>query len=153
MKVSRRKLLGNISRGVASLVVISSLPSIIWAKWNKTAFAANELNNAISAKYGNMPVIDSDQVVLEAPEIAENGAVVPIKFSSYLKNVKSISVFVEKNPLPLVAAFNLGKGSSTSISVRIRMGTTSKVIVLAESDGKLHRTSQEVKVTIGGCGG
>ncbi len=153
MKISRRELFNRIGRGAAYLAVLSSFPTVIWAKWNKAAFMADELQAAINAKYGGMSIIDSEQVVLDAPEIAENGAVVPIKFRSSLNNIKSMSVFVEKNPLPLVASFNLGKGSSSNISVRIRMGTTSKVIVLAESDGKLYRASQEVKVTIGGCGG
>ena len=153
MKISRRKLFGTIGRGAAYIAVLTSFPSIVWAKWNKTAFASTDLKAAIAARYGDMSITDSDKITLEAPEIAENGAVVPIKFKSSFDDVKSISVFVEKNPSPLVATFNLGEGGSCHVSVRIRMGKTSNVIVLFEVDGKLYRASQEVKVTIGGCGG
>jgi sulfur-oxidizing protein SoxY len=78
---------------------------------------------------------------------------VPISVKSTLENVSNISVFVEKNPMPLATSINLGKGSVADISVRIRMAQTSQVIALVEADGKLYRTSAQVKVTIGGCGG
>ncbi|MFT4927244.1 MAG: sulfur-oxidizing protein SoxY [Phenylobacterium sp.] len=153
MNLSRRGFLQKISAGAAYMVVLAAMPGVAWAQWSKKAFAANGLQEAISSKYGNLAVIDSDAVTLKAPAIAENGKVVPISVRSSLDNVASISVFVEQNPMPLATSITLGKGSIADISVRIRMAKTSSVIALVEADGKLYRTSREVKVTIGGCGG
>jgi sulfur-oxidizing protein SoxY len=153
MNISRRKLLLKLGQGTAYMALIASLPKVAWAKWNEKAFVATELQTAITAKYGVMPISDSDKVKLKAPCIAENGAVVPVTISSTMDNVKSMSLFVEHNPSPLVTSFNLGKGSVASVSVRIRMGKTSDIIALVEADGKLYRTKKAVKVTIGGCGG
>ncbi len=153
MNISRRELFTKLGMSTAVVAVLASLPKIVWAKWSEKAFGAVDLKSAITAKYGSMSITDSDKVVLGAPEIAENGAVVPITVSSTLANIKSMSIFVEKNPSPLVATFNMSENSVDKVSIRIRMGTTSKVILLVEADGKLYRASQEVKVTIGGCGG
>jgi len=153
MKISRRDLFVKLGKGAAYVAVLASLPKIAWAKWNAKAFASTDLKAAIEAKYGSMSISDSDKVILDAPEIAENGSVVPITVSSSLPNVSSMSIFVEKNPTPLVTSFAMGKNSINEVSIRIRMGTTSNVILLVEADGKLHRAQQEVKVTIGGCGG
>jgi len=153
MKISRRDLFVKLGKSAAYVAVLASLPKIVWAKWNQKAFVATDLKAAIAGKYGNMSIIDSDKVILDAPEIAENGAVVPVNVSSTLANVTSMSLFVEKNPTPFVTSFTMGKGSINEVAIRIRMGKTSNVILLVEADGKLHRAKQEVKVTIGGCGG
>ncbi len=149
MKQTRRGFLKKLSY----LAILAAIPRVAWASWNAKAFAADELQKAIKEKFGDMPVIDSDAVTLKAPNIAENGKVVPISVKSSLENVASISVFVADNPYPLATSVKLGKSSIADISVRIRMAKTSNVIALVEADGKLHRTSQQVKVTIGGCGG
>jgi len=104
-------------------------------------------------KYPGLAIADSDAVKLKAPAIAENGAVVPVSVKTTLPYVKSISLFVEKNPSPLAATFNLMPVNVADVSIRIRMGETSNLIAVVESGGKLHRAQQEVKVTIGGCGG
>ena len=153
MKFSRRKFFTTIGKGAACLAVLSSLPSVVWAKWNGSAFAATDLTAAIDAKYPGLTIEDSDKVSLKAPAIAENGAVVPVSVKSSLDNIRSISLFVVKNPSPLISTFNLSEHSVADVSIRIRMGTTSEVIALVEADGKLYRATSTVKVTIGGCGG
>jgi len=153
MSISRRSFFSKLGKSAAYLAVLSSLPSIAWAKWNLKAFTAPNLDAAIKINYGDLPIVDSDLVKLKAPAIAENGAVVPITVESNLANTKSISLFVPDNPGPLVVKFNLGASSIPKVKTRIRMGKTSEVIALVEADGKLHRARQAVKVTIGGCGG
>ncbi len=153
MKLSRRKFFQYMGAGAGGLVAMASLPRMAFAAWNQTAFTADALAQAITAVYPGLPVEDSSAVKLKAPAIAENGAVVPVSVSSTLANVKSISLYVEKNPSPLAALFDLGERNLADISVRLRMGETSNLIALVEADGKLFRAQQEVKVTIGGCGG
>jgi len=153
MTVSRRKFFINLGKSAGYLALIASLPQIAWAKWNKKAFAATNLDVAIKEKFGTLAIVDSNEVKLKAPAIAENGAVVPIKVKTDLANVKSISLLVKDNPYPLVTTLHIGPGSLADIQIRIRMGKTSEVIALVEADGKLHRAKQLVKVTIGGCGG
>ena len=153
MTISRRKFFINLGKTAGYLALVASLPQLAWAKWNEKAFTAPNLDAAIKAKYGDLPIIDSADVKLKAPAIAENGAVVPITVKSGLANVKTISLFVKDNPAPLVTTLHIGPGTLADVQIRIRMGTTSEVIAIVEADGKLHRASQQVKVTIGGCGG
>lgn len=152
MNQSRRQFMTRVGKSVAFLVAVVNLPRVVWANWSASAFGATNLDTAIVERYGNLAIADSDAIQLKAPSIAENGAVVPISIATTLA-AKSISVFVEKNPSPLSCSFNIQPRMNTDVSVRIRMGATSNLIVLVEADGKLYRTSQEVKVTIGGCGG
>lgn len=152
MKHTRRKFLTGLTKSVGLMVALINLPRVVWASWNSEAFTATSLGEAISARYGSLSVEDSDAITLKAPAIAENGAVVPISVKTDL-NASSISVFVENNPSPLACSFNIQSRMAADVSVRIRMGQTSNLLVLVEADGKLYRTTQEVKVTIGGCGG
>ena len=153
MTITRRKFFSQLVKSTAFLALAASVPKIAWAKWNEKAFRATDLSVAIKEKYGDLEIINSEAVNLKAPTIAENGAVVPIKIKTSLKEVKSISLFVKDNPSPLISTLNFGKGAIPEAQIRIRMAKTSDVIVLVESEGKLFRTKQEVKVTIGGCGG
>lgn len=153
MTISRRSFFINLGKSAGYLALIAGLPQMAWAKWNEKAFTATNLDAAIKAKYGDLPLSDSAEVKLKAPAIAENGAVVPVKVSTDIKNVKSISLFVKDNPAPLVTTLYIGKGTQASIQIRIRMGKTSEVVAIVEADGKLYKTAQQVKVTIGGCGG
>ena len=122
------------------------------AEWNKTAFDAKVLADALKS-IGAASVIESDQVQLKAPEIAENGAIVPVEITSRIPDTQTIYVFVDKNPQPLVAIFDIGAGLEPFISTRIKMGESSKIRVLVKAAGKFYVATQEVKVTIGGCGG
>ena len=153
MTLSRRKFITTLGKTTGFVALVASLPKLAWAKWNTAAFKATDLQSAIKAKYGDLPLAESSSVKLSAPKIAENGTVVPIKVKSNLANVKNISIFVEKNPSPLVCTFHIGPNTEADIQTRIRMGESSDVIVVVEADGKLHSATQNVKVTIGGCGG
>lgn len=149
---TRRQFMSTLTKTIGLMAAVVAWPKIVWANWSAQAFQAETLDAAISAKYGSLPIEETDALTLKAPAIAENGAVVPITVTTELP-VKNISLFVENNPSPLACSFNIQSRMAADVSVRIRMGETSNLIVLAEADGKLYRTTQEVKVTIGGCGG
>ena len=122
------------------------------AKWPKDAFTQKTQADAIKTLYGK-DAEASDKVKLDAPEIAENGAVVPISVSSTLPDVASIAIFVSENPFPLAASYKIPAGTAASVSNRLKMAKTSNVTALVESGGKVYSASKEVKVTVGGCGG
>jgi len=153
MKMNRRRFLASFFKGAACIAAVTSLPRLAFAGWNEKAFKAETLEGALSSKYPGLEIVDSSAVKLKAPAIAENGAVVPVSVKTDLPDVKTISLFVEKNPSPLAATFHLTPVNVADVSIRIRMGETSNLIAVVESGGKLHRVQQEVKVTIGGCGG
>lgn len=151
--INRRYFLSKFSQGAACLAAIASFPGLALAEWNKLAFGAEALDQAIAERYPDLAIEDSDAITLKVPAIAENGAVVPVSVKTDMADVKSISLFVEKNPTPLSATFYLTPVNVADVSIRLRMGETSNLIALVEAGGKLHRVQQEVKVTIGGCGG
>ncbi len=145
--------------GVLALVglgVISfNLPAALAAandKYPEDAFKAKNEADAIKALYGKAAEA-SDKVKLDAPEIAENGAVVPVSVTTTLSDVTSISFLVSENPVVLVASYKIPAGTMPSVANRIKMAKTSNVIVVVEAGGKVYSTTKEVKVTVGGCGG
>jgi sulfur-oxidizing protein SoxY len=95
----------------------------------------------------------SGDIVVKAPDIAENGAVVPVEITSNIAGTDSIAIIGEKNALPLIAVFNLSNGAQGYVSTRIKMGSTSNVVAVVKAGGKVYKAHKEVKVTIGGCGG
>jgi sulfur-oxidizing protein SoxY len=121
-------------------------------KYPEDAFKQKSDADAIKALYGRTAE-PSDKVKLDAPEIAENGAVVPITVSSSLTDVTSISILVAENPNALAASYRIPAGTLSSVANRIKMAKTTNVIAIVEAGGKLYKTSKEVKVTVGGCGG
>jgi len=148
MKVHRRLVL----KSMVALSAIVAWPRALWAARPDAAFASNDADEAIAELFGQVAE-PSDQIKMKIPDIAENGAVVPVTVSTDLANVESISIVVVNNPTPLAASFNLTARSLPSIAVRIKMGESSAVQALVMADGKLYKTSKDVKVTIGGCGG
>ncbi len=126
---------------------------VVWAAWPEQAFSSKSVDAAMNALFEGQVVTDSDEIMLKAPDIAETGAAVPISVKTALESVESISIIVEKNPNPLAASFQLSAGTHPEVSTRIKMAETSAVIVVVKASGKLYSTRQEVKVTIGGCGG
>jgi sulfur-oxidizing protein SoxY len=121
--------------------------------FNKAAFDARNVNDALKA-YGAGAPVESKDVTLTAPDIAENGAVVPMAVASALPNLKHLLVLVEKNPSSLVAKFDVSDAVEPSFSTRAKMGQTSDVYAVAiTKDNKAFFTKKEVKVTLGGCGG
>jgi sulfur-oxidizing protein SoxY len=128
-------------------------PRISLAAWSKEAFEATDVNGALSGLFGSSDLTGSDNIKIKAPDIAENGAVVPISVTTDISGASSISIIAEKNAQPLAASFDLGPGTEGYVSTRIKMGKTASVIAVVKADGKLFSTGKEVKVTIGGCGG
>jgi sulfur-oxidizing protein SoxY len=125
---------------------------LLAAGWNKDAFGSKTLADALKG-IGAGSAADSKEIVIEVPQIAENGGVVPIEVTSKLPGTRSIAVLIEKNPFPLVAKFDFLEGAMPFVKLNVKMGETSNVRVVAEAGGKFFTTVKEVKVTIGGCGG
>ena len=148
-------LKGSLATGAAGMAVSAGLltPRMVLAAWPKSAFEAKTVDDAVNGLFGSSTLAGSDQIKIKAPDIAENGAVVPISVTTDIAGVESISVIVEKNASPLTASFVLGTGTEGYVSTRIKMGKTSSVIAVVKAGDKLHSAGKEVKVTIGGCGG
>jgi sulfur-oxidizing protein SoxY len=145
--------------GAVALIGLGNLPfSLAPAfaaandKYPEDAFKQKGDADAIKALYGKTAE-PSDKVKMDAPEIAENGAVVPISVSSTLPDVTSISILVAENPNALAASYRIPAGTLPSVASRLKMAKTTNVIAIVEAGGKLYSTTKEVKVTVGGCGG
>ena len=123
-----------------------------WAQaWNKTGFESKAVADVLKS-LGAGAAADSKDIAITAPDIAENGAVVPIAVASRLPNTESISIVAEKNPFPLAATFDVASGIEPYVSTRIKMGETSNVRAVVKAGGRFYTAVKEVKVTIGGCG-
>jgi sulfur-oxidizing protein SoxY len=138
--------LGNIPFGLAPVFAAAN------DKYPEDAFKQKSDADAIKSLYGKTAE-PSDKIKLDAPEIAENGAVVPISVSTTLADVTSISLLVSENPNALVASYKIPSGTVPTVANRIKMAKTSNVIAIVEAGGKLYSATKEVKVTLGGCGG
>jgi sulfur-oxidizing protein SoxY len=132
----------------AGLIAPASLNA---ASWNKQSFEAKALADAVK-NLGAANMTESRDIAITAPDIAENGAVVPIAITSRIPDTESISILAEKNPFPLAATFDVSNGAEPYASVRIKMGQTSNVRAIVKADGKFYTATKEVKVTVGGCG-
>ena len=152
---SRRTALKRTGALVATAIATGLLrPSDALADWNKGAFESKTVADALKNLKVAAPA-DTKDIVIRAPDIAENGAVVPIEIQSNIPGTRSISVLIEKNPFPYAATFDFAQGATRPfVALRVKMGETSNVrVVAATADGKFHSAVKEVKVTIGGCGG
>ncbi|HHJ17529.1 MAG TPA: thiosulfate oxidation carrier protein SoxY [Gammaproteobacteria bacterium] len=156
MNMKRRTFLkGSVAAGAVSAAVGAGLltPRMVLAAWPTAAFEAGSVDSALDALAGAHQLEGSDKISIRAPDIAENGAVVPVSVTTTIAGAESISILAEKNAAPLTASFNLGPNTEGYVSTRIKMGKTSSVIAVVKAGGKLYSTGKEVKVTIGGCGG
>jgi len=158
MNIKRREALKS-GGGVTLLALIAAAG---WAaprealaadSWNKAAFDTKSMDETTKALGGTSPVPSKDITFFQTPDIAENGAVVPIGVTSAIPKTESIAILVEKNPNMLAAMFDIPAGTEPSISTRVKMGQSSNVYALVKADGKYYVASKEVKVTLGGCGG
>ena len=148
MQAGRRLLL----KGGAALALLAALPkALLAAAWPKIAFLSTDGGDALSTLLGTDQTIRSDEITLKLPEIAENGAVVPVTVGTSLENVESINIVVEKNPRPLAATFEIMPGVFPNISSRIKMAETSRVMAVVKTNSGIYSTSKVVKVTLGGC--
>jgi sulfur-oxidizing protein SoxY len=156
MDRGRRSVLkGTGGAAVMGLAMAAGLfrPGSAWADWNKAAFDTKSLNDVVKA-LGGANAVESKDITITSPDIAENGAVVPFTIASKVPNTSAVALLVEKNPNILAANFEIPQGTEPWINTRVKMGQTSPVIALVKtSDGKFYYASKEVKVTLGGCGG
>ena len=156
MHQQRRNLL-QASSGAAVMALAASAGmlkagDLYAADWNKAAFDTKNLQDTVKAM-GGTGATESKDITITSPDIAENGAVVPVSVTSKLGKTESISILVEKNPNALSAAFDIPGGTEPFVSTRVKMGQTSNVHALVKADGKYFYATKEIKVTLGGCGG
>ncbi|MBN2648070.1 MAG: thiosulfate oxidation carrier protein SoxY [Thiotrichales bacterium] len=156
--MKRRSFLkGTLATGAAAIAVNAGLltPStVLAADWNKKAFESKTTDDALNAVFGSASTTASGDIKLVAPAIAENGAVTPVTVdASGIDGVESIAIMASKNPMPMVCQYSFGAAAVGYVSTRIKMGETMNVIAVVNAGGKLLKAEQEVKVTIGGCGG
>jgi sulfur-oxidizing protein SoxY len=143
--MTRRSLL-------AFLGLLLAKPLSVLAAWNEQAFGAKTAADALKG-IGAGAATPSKDIVIEAPQIAENGAVVPIEISSNLPGTTAIAVVIEKNPFPLAGRFEFKEGALPFVKLNVKMAETSDVRVVAFAGGRQYAATREIKVTIGGCGG
>ena len=156
MNTKRRTFLkGAGAAGTVAVAVAAGLlkpTEVLAAEWNNAAFDAKGVPDALKVLNAT-GAADSKDILIKAPDIAENGAVVPVEVTSKIAGTSSIAILVEKNAAPLTADFDLANGADGYVSTRIKMGQTSNVRVVVKAGGKSYTAVKEVKVTIGGCGG
>jgi sulfur-oxidizing protein SoxY len=148
-------LRGGGAGGALAVVLAAGLlrPSRAFAAtWSKAAFEAKGVADAMKS-IGAAGAAESAEISIKTPDIAENGAVVPIEVTSRIAGAESIALLAEKNPFPLMAYIDLSNGAEAYINTRFKMGQSSVIKVVVKAGGKSYVASREVKVTIGGCGG
>jgi sulfur-oxidizing protein SoxY len=145
------------SAGGAAALAVAAMAGLLrtgqaWAAtWNKAGFASKAMADVMKS-LGAADAAESKDIVITAPDIAENGAVVPIAVTSKLPNTQQISILAEKNPFPLAATFDVSGAGEGYVSTRIKMGQTSDVWAVVKAGGKFFTARKEVKITVGGCG-
>ena len=150
---TRREMLTKSATVAGLLATAGLLPATAQAAWTQAAFDAKTVADAVKALGGGAPT-ESKDVTITGPDIAENGAVVPVGCACALPGVKRLLLLVEKNPAVLAAAFDVSDAVDANFGTRVKMGQSSNVIAVAMmSDGKVLFAQKEIKVTLGGCGG
>jgi sulfur-oxidizing protein SoxY len=158
MNEGRRKVV----KAGGSLTLLTLVAAAGWLRpgdalaadaWNKAAFESKSMDDAYKAMAGGPPAQSKDIAFFSTPDIAENGAVVPIGISSSIPKTESIAILIEKNPNMLAASFDIPQGTEPALTTRVKMGQSSNVYALVKADGKYYVASKEIKVTLGGCGG
>ena len=149
----------NVLKGIGAIGALAGAvgagllsPGRAFAAWNKGAFEAKSAIDAMKA-LGVANAEDSKAIEIRAPEIAENGAVVPIDITSNIPGTTAIAVFIEKNPFPYTGSFDFSQGAVPYVHLRVKIGESSPVRVVVTAGGKHYTSAKEVQVTIGGCGG
>jgi sulfur-oxidizing protein SoxY len=149
---TRRDMLSHSAKVAGLMAAAGLMPGLAHA-WSKDAFDAKTLADAVKALGGSAPVASKD-ITITGPDIAENGAVVPVGAATALPGVKRLALMVEKNPNALAAVFDVTDAVDANIATRVKMGQSSNVFAVAMmADGKVLFAQKEIKVTLGGCGG
>ncbi len=150
---TRREMLARSAQVASVLATAGLLPQTVLAAWPQSAFEAKTMADAVKALGGGAPT-ESKDVTITGPDIAENGAVVPVGCATSLPGVKRLALLVEKNPSALAAVFDVTDAVDANINTRVKMGQSSNVFAVAiMNDGKVLYAAKEIKVTLGGCGG
>ena len=154
MNIKRRQTIkaGSSLTLVAAAISAGVLPTSAFADWNKAAFEAKNMADVLKAM-GGASAEKSADIIITAPDIAENGAVVPVAVASKIAGTQSISILVEKNPSSLAAEFDILPGTEANVGTRVKMGQSSNIHAVVKAGGKYYVATKEVKVTLGGCGG
>ena len=150
--MNRRYFLKAASAVSAAAVAALALPRMAFAAYSEKIFRVKTNEEALQGAFGSSATTPSDKVKLKAPAIAENGAVVPLEVRTDLE-ADSIAILIKENPNPCAIMAEIPQGTAGLVKTRCRMGKTTQVTAVVNSGGKLYTASQEVKVTIGGCGG
>jgi sulfur-oxidizing protein SoxY len=156
MNTGRRDAL-KTGGGLSLLALVAAAgwlkPEAAHASWNKAAFETKTLDDTVKALGGTGSTPSKDIAFVSTPDIAENGAVVPIGVTSNIPKTERIAILVEKNPNVLAASFDIPAGTEPAVTTRVKMGQSSNVYALVKADGKYYVAQKEIKVTLGGCGG
>ncbi|BBL69652.1 thiosulfate oxidation carrier protein SoxY [Methylogaea oryzae] len=155
MSLSRRKFIGSLlAGGVAALAshIVQAAGAYMHRPWPRHAFAAKQLAETQTQLFGHDKPTESAQIVLDIPDVAEDGAAVPVSVSTTLTGTESITLLAEKNPTPLLAEFLIGERLEPFVSTRVKLAATGVVIAVVRAEGRLYSTRKTVKVTVGGCG-
>ena len=155
MSMNRREVLkvgggAAVYSALASMGFFAANPAM--AAWNKAAFETKSIADTLKV-LGVSGTANSADVVITSPDIAENGAVVPVGVASKIAKTQMIAVMVEKNPAMMAGMYEFGPNAEADISMRVKMGQSSDVYALVKADGKFFMAKKEIKVTLGGCGG
>ena len=151
--LDRREMLARSAALAGLMATAGLLPQAAMAAWNQAAFEAKSVADVMKALGAAAPA-ESKDVAITGPDIAENGAVVPVGASTTLPGVKRLLIMIEKNPALLAAAFDVTESIEPAFTTRVKMNQSSNVIAVAMmADGKVLYAQKEVKVTLGGCGG
>ena len=154
MNIKRRQAIraGSNLALVAAAISAGVLPTSAFANWNKAAFEAKNMADVLKA-IGGASAEKSTDIIITAPDIAENGAVVPVAVASKIAGTQSILILVEKNPSSLAAEFEILPGTEANVGTRVKMGQSSNIHAVVKAGGKYYVATKEIKVTLGGCGG
>ena len=151
---SRRRVVLRLAAGALGAAAVTGLTAGrgAWAaNRNEAAFQAKAVADALKS-LGTGNLVESKDIVITAPDIAENGAVVPVAVTSRIPDTESIAILAEKNPFPLAASFDIAPGAEAYVSTRLKVGQTTDMRAVVKAGGKYFTAAKEVKVTVGGCG-
>ena len=152
--ITRKAFINSISSSSIFVFAFGSflgLPLRGWANWNKEAFHSKKYQKSLESLYGTKILEKTSDIKILATDVAENGASVPITVSTSIKDIENLSIFIENNPLPLIASYNLSKNAIPNFSVRVKIAKSSPIHVVVKSQGKLIYSSKKIHVSVGGC--
>ena len=152
--LTRRKFFNRISASSTFILAFGSwftFPLRGLANWNQDAFHSRQYQTALESLYGSKVLEKTNNIKIQAPDVAENGASVPITVSTSIKGIETLSIFIENNPLPLIASYNLRQYAIPNFSVRVKIAKSSPIHVVVKSQGKLLSSSKKIHVSVGGC--